>query len=150
VTVLTTAKVGTGLTAVVPIEGVLVPLAVTGLVLGWRRRRARGALAAAALLFTLVQTVALVAAPARTVVPYIYPGAARGTGGRELSDGQVRAAVAAARRCPPRVPYSGVPFLAFIAHRPVPAGQPDGFLPPHSSSLRAVKAQILADTPRCP
>ena len=41
-------------------------------------------------------------------------------------------------------------MIAFVARRPMPAGQPDQFLPFHSTTLTAARARIEAAVPRCP
>jgi hypothetical protein len=150
VTILSTTKIGTILNVVVPVEGVLVPLAVTGAVLAWRSGRVRGLVAGAAVLFVLAQGVALVAEPARTGLPFLYPGATRGNWGRAASSTQIDAQAAAARACPPGVAYSGGPFVAFVAHRTMPADQPDQFLTEQSSTLHSVLLRMQAVTARCP
>jgi hypothetical protein len=48
------------------------------------------------------------------------------------------------------VAFSGHPLIAFVADRPMPAGQPDQYLPFHSTKLTGVRARIEADVPRCP
>lgn len=111
----------------------------------------RGALRAvvvAGLAFTLAQTASLLAT-SPTATPFLYPTSERGAWGRVADGEQVRAEVARAEACPPGVPYSGPPFVAFLAHRAMPAGQPDQFLPAHSSRLADVARAIEADQPRC-
>jgi hypothetical protein len=50
----------------------------------------------------------------------------------------------------PDAPYSGPPYLAFLAHRRMPGGQPDGFLPRHSPAFKEELAEVTADQPLCP
>ncbi|MDQ6776441.1 MAG: hypothetical protein M3071_09555, partial [Actinomycetota bacterium] len=67
-----------------------------------------------------------------------------------LSPAAVDNAVAAARRCPPGLAYSGAPFIAFLADRRMPGDQPDVFIV-GSAPLNAPFARRAdADTPRCP
>jgi hypothetical protein len=61
---------------------------------------------------------------------------------------QLSAAVAAARRCPPGVPFGGAPLIAFAAGRQMAAGQPDQFIVSHARVLRSVQAEV-ARTPVC-
>jgi hypothetical protein len=136
-TVLTISKLGTALNILVPVEAALVPAALAG---RWR----------IGIAFVLIQTAALVAFPARTVVPFIYPLSERGAWGREAGSAEVRRLAAAARACPPGVAYSGAPFIAFVAHRRPPGGQPDLFLVPSSPTLARERRAIEADRERCP
>lgn len=147
-TVLTTAKQGTGLNVLVPVEAALVPVAAAGCALVAQIRGRVVALGGVA--FTLAQSGALIAIPRDTVTPFIYPTSERGAWGRLLTGQQVEAAAAVARACPPGVAFSGPPLLAFVAHRPPPGGQPDGFLTVRSPTLAGVAAAIAADPRRCP
>jgi hypothetical protein len=70
--------------------------------------------------------------------------------GYELSEAQVERAVAAARRCPADAPYSGSPFVAFVADREVPAGQPDRFIVGEADVHSERRAEIARDGPLCP
>jgi hypothetical protein len=149
-TLLSVVKQGTGLAALIPLECTLVPLALAGAV--WAVR-GRGALAVAgvavALAFTYAQTVSLLAS-AETTAPFVYPLGERGAWGREASGAEVQRLVAAARACGAGVPYSGAPFVAFIARRRMPGNQPDQFLPLNSSTLEDVGARMNAERRRCP
>jgi hypothetical protein len=149
-TLVSVTKEGTGLTVLVPVEAVLVPLGLAGVVAAARAgARALAAAAAAALVFTVAQTASLLAS-SPTAAPFAYPTAARGAWGRVADEAGVRRQVAAAARCPAGVPYSGPPFYAFLARRPMPDGQPDQFLPAHSPALADVQARITAAARRCP
>lgn len=150
VTFLTNFKEGTGLNITVPVEAALVPLAVSGTVFALRSRQAwlLGGVCAAAWLFTLAQSVSLVASP-RHAEPFLRAGS--GNAWYELmGSSELRAAVAAARRCPDDVPYSGPPLVAFAAGRPMPAGQPDTFIIGHAPTLNAFLVRVNAVTKRCP
>jgi hypothetical protein len=152
-TLATVVKQGTALNVLLPMEAVLLPLALTGAVLAVRAAPAEGALpalaAALALAFTFGQTVSILTADV-TRWPFTLPTAARGAWGRVATDAQVRRQAGRARLCPPGVPYSGPPFIAFVGRRPMPDGQPDQFLPAHSPRLRAVLARMNAEAARCP
>lgn len=141
-TLVSLIKQGTALNVLVPVEAALVPLALTAVA-------ARPVLTAG-IAFVLIQTIALVAAPTRTAVPFIYPGSDRGAWGRNLTETQVRAKARAARDCPAGVASPEVPFVAFVAERPPPGGQPDAFLVPESKTLERELALIQADAARCP
>jgi hypothetical protein len=155
VTFLTNFKEGTGLNITVPVEAALVAPAACGAVFAARAARAGSTRArvpaivcAVGVALTLAQSVSLIASPGHSV-PFLRPFSALAWA--ILLDGsQVRSAVALARTCPAGVPYSGPPLLAFLAGRPMPAGQPDQFIITHSRELSALRARIAA-TPRiCP
>jgi hypothetical protein len=170
VTFLSNFKVGTGLNITVPVESSLVPLAVCGAVFAVRgagaqrtswsapraalhtvashRRRWLAALCTLALVFTVAQSVSLIAAP-HNPIPFLRAFSAPAWE-ILLTGPQLRQAVAAARACPPGEAYGGSPLVAFMAGRRLPADQPDQFLPSHSSTLAAVQAQIAAVRPLCP
>jgi hypothetical protein len=155
VTFLTNFKVGTGLNVTVPVEASLVPLAAIGTVFAFRAGRGATAmparlahgpvlatLCAAGAAFTLAQSVSLIASP-HNPIPFLRAFSAPAWE-ITMTSRQLEAAVAAARACPPGAPSGGPPVIAMIAKRLPPAGQPDGFLPLHSSTLAAVAAQIRA------
>ena len=155
ITFLTNFKTGTGLNVTVPVEASLVPLAVCGTVfaLRWARARARARAAAwrprlaaaiclLGLIFTLAQSVSLIASP-HNPVPFLRAFSAPAWE-ILMTRPQFDATVAAARKCPPGASYGGPPLVAFVAGRRPPAGQPDQFLPTHSVTLAAVAAQIRA------
>lgn len=148
----TMIKNGTGINVAVPIEAALVVLAVPGLVWSFsaapRPRRLVQGVIALGLVLVLAQTVSLFAEP-DDPRPFTRPDAFDSPGTGQQSE-EVRAEVARARRCPAGVAYSGVPYMAFIAERRMPAGQPDGFLTTMSSRLEKVLADVNADQPRCP
>jgi hypothetical protein len=152
-TLASTWKLGTSLNSVVPAETTLVPLAVAGCAWALRetgRRRRLAFLGVLAVAFAVAQGVALVAFPhVHGAHPFLRPGAAPGYG-VTLSADEVDAATRAARSCPAGVPYSGTPIIAFIAHRPLPADQPDQYLAQLAPVLKDVRAAILAVKTRCP
>jgi hypothetical protein len=154
---LSTAKNGTGLNVLAPVETLLVPLAVAGATWGLAAVRARGAhtgrrlagaLAALALLVSVAQGISLLTDP-HAGAPFLRPGLRSGWG-IELTPDQVDAEVAAARRCDPRLASSSSAYVTFLAHRRPPGNQPDGFLPAHARVLASARAEIVADRPLCP
>ncbi len=156
ITFLTNFKQGTGLNITVPVEASLVPLAACGTVFAVRAARDRrdGVTAwaplacAVALLFTAAQTISLFASPQKPI-PFLRAFSAPAWG-VTLTAPQFDATVRAARACPPGQAYGGFPLVALAAGRMLPAGQPDQFLPTHSSTLAAVAAEIAAAHPVCP
>ena len=151
ITLLSMAKNGTGINVVVPVEAALVILAVSGVV--WvleagRERRTLAAFAIAGTVLLAAQTASLFIEPADPR-PFTRPDASGGFG-PTLETSQVEAQVAQARRCDPAVAFSGPPYLAFVAGRRMPGGQPDGFLTAESSRLGDVRARVASDLPVCP
>jgi len=157
VTGVTTTKTGTGLNALVPLEAMLVPLAVVGATLAVRRARAgawtgtRAAVAAGlagALVVAAVQGVALMA-DTKAGFPFLRPfsGPAWGVA---MTEEQVDAAVARARACDPALATSAAPYVAFLAHRRPPGQQPDGFITVRAPVLHDVADEIRGDLPVCP
>ena len=166
-TFLSNFKLGTGLNITVPVEASLVPLATCGTVFAVRaaarraprretaagtvaRRGGHGwpaAVCALAIVFTLAQSISLIASPGNAI-PFERAFSAPAWE-ITLTGAQFEQAVARARTCPPGVPYAGAPLVALAAGRGLPAGQPDEFLPGHSSTLAAVNARILAARPVC-
>ncbi len=165
VTFVTNVKVGTGLNVTVPVEASLVPLAMCGM--AFARRAARGSAAvvgasgarrpgpaatavvcALALAFTLAQSASLIAAPHHPV-PFLRPFSAPAWT-VVLDRTQLRRAVAAARACPAGEAYGGSPLVAMVAHRALPDGQPDQFLPAHAAVLAPIERRITAVTRVCP
>jgi hypothetical protein len=151
----TFVKDGTYLNTLVAAEPVAVALAATGLVWFLEDRsllaaRRRAAAVAAALACTVVA--------AQSAIVLLFPQGPVGFGnpflsrapGYELSEGQVERAAAAARGCPAGAPYSGSPFLAFVADRGVPAGQPDRFIVGEADVHSERRAEIARDGPLCP
>ncbi|RKQ91290.1 hypothetical protein C8N24_1112 [Solirubrobacter pauli] len=143
-TLASNTKDGTGLNVIVPIEAALVPLALAGAALHGRRL-----VPALLLAFTLVQSLSLITTP-RTATPFLYPTSERGAWGIAGDERAVDQGLAQAAACPADVAYSGPPYLAFLADRPMPDGQPDQFLPLHSKHLADVGDAINRVTARCP
>jgi hypothetical protein len=150
-TLASTWKQGTSLNSVIPAEITLVPLALAGCVYALRRaRRGMAALGAVAVAFAVGQGIALVASPdIDGPHPFLRPGSSPGYGITMRRD-EVDAAVSTARRCPSGVPYSGTPFIAFVAGRPMPADQPDQYLAQLASTHREARDAIRAVHTVCP
>jgi hypothetical protein len=144
-------KRGTSLNTLVAPEVMLVVVAVAGCALAFEgRRRGAAALAAAGIAFAVVQGVSLIAVHSvREGHPFLRPGSAPSYG-ITLSAAELDAAVAVARRCPPGVPYSSIPMIAFIADRSLPGDQADRYLVDHAPVLKSARAAIAADRARCP
>ena len=153
-TLLTNLKHGTALNIVAPIELTLLPLAVAGVVAGARARGRRLAVAAVPALgvaFVAAQSISLLASPQSTQAPFLYPTSQPGTWQRGFSQAQVDALAREAAACPPGQPFGGgLSYIAFLAHREMPDGQPDTYLTRDSPTLKDVAAAIDADKPTCP
>jgi hypothetical protein len=152
---LTFLKGGTYLNTLVAVEPVVVTLAAAGLiwffedraVLAARRRLATAVVALACALMA-AQSISLLAAP-ESPLAFGNPFLSRAPG-HELSESEVRFAERAARACPGDVPYSGSPFIAFVADRPVPGGQPDRFIVSEADVHAEFRRAVALDVPRCP
>jgi hypothetical protein len=147
----TIIKPGTGLNVLVPSEPLLAVLAVSGLV--WALRvpalRTRAAIAGAALgALLLAQSASLLADPTNPR-PFHRPLSATPGWKVSHSKSEMRALVAAAERCPPGAVYDGPPLVAFLAHRRVPAGQPDAFIVINAKLHAALRERLLNERPRC-
>lgn len=148
-------KDGTYLNQLAVVEPVAVALAACGLtwfledrlLFGARRRLAAG-MALAACVLVALQSVSLLALP-ESPYPFGNPFLSRAPG-HELSDAEVESAARAARSCPPGAPYSGSPFIAYVADRPLPGGQPDRFIVLESTVHADLREEVLEDGPLCP
>ncbi len=152
----TLLKHGSWLTVMVVAEPPLLCLAACGVsaVLAERerstRRRARvlAAAAAAAVALLAAQAGSLLFAPDDPTVftrPFAASSPARG-----LSDAQVQRAVAEIRRrCPPGTRYSGPPYLAFVAGRPIAGHQPDPFMIENAEKLAHLRRAAREDPRIC-
>ena len=154
VLVLTITKTGTYVNTVALAEPPLVALGVAGSV--WLLRRARDApwrrrglvAVGAAATLAAVQIVSFLVRPMDPglfVRPFSAPAH-----GWTASDAAVRRAVAAARACPPGRPYSGAPYFAFVARRPMPGDEPDQFLLTRTRVGAAALPKVAAASPTCP
>ena len=156
VLVATTFKEGTSLNLIAVIEPAALVLAASGTVALLRHtasRRSAGAIgtraaAATCILLLAGQSASLLLSPsnpelfARPLSALAYQ--------RLLSADEVEAMVERARRCPPGVPYSGVPYIAFMAERPMPGGQPDQFIVARARVHGEKRGAAAVDFPRCP
>jgi hypothetical protein len=128
-------------------EPPLLALAACGATWAWEGTRSRRIVPVLGA-FLIAQSVSLLIDPGD-------PGVARrpfsGYGLQyALSPAAVDRAVAAARRCPPRLAYSGAPFIAFLAHRRPPGDQPDVFIIASAAVNAPFARRADVDTPRCP
>jgi len=152
------AKSGTYLQVVVLLEAPAVALAATTVMCGLRAAAetpsqrpgavAAGVAVTAALGLTAAQSASVLASPTHPRL-LARPWASSGPSW-ELDRGEVAASVRAARACPPDTAYSGQPYVAYVAGRRMPGGQPDQFITAaarvHERFLRAAQA----DRARCP
>ena len=152
--VLTITKTGTYVNTVALAEPPLVALGVAGVVWLWRRapdapRRRLGLVAVgAAAALVAVQIVSFLARPMDPglfVRPFSAPAH-----GWTASDSAVRRAAAATRGCPPGRPYSGAPYFAFVARRPMPGDEPDQFLLTRTRVGAVALPKVAAAPPVCP
>ena len=151
-TLASTWKLGTSLNSTIPAEATLVPLALAGCVFAIRQggRRWGPALGATAVAFAVAQGIALVASPdIDGAHPFLRPGSSPGYGITMFRD-EVDDAVRAAQSCPAGVPYSGTPFIAFVADRPMPADQPDQYLAQLASVHHRARDAIRSVKTVCP
>jgi hypothetical protein len=155
-TLLTNLKHGTALNIVAPIELSLLPLAVAGVVAAARTegsglRLRRVAIPAAALALVAAQSISLLASPQPTEPPFLYPTSQAGTWQRGFDSAQIDTLVRRAAACPSGEPYGGgLSYIAFLAHRDMPDGQPDTYLTHDSPTLKYVAAAIDSAKPTCP
>jgi hypothetical protein len=149
VTFATNFKEGTSLNIVVPVEAVLLPLALTGVALavgeGARLANPRLLAALAGLVLTLVQSASLLSSPTHPV-PFLRPGS-RPAWAVTQTAAQLRANVASARACRADLAYAGPPLVAMLAGRRMPDDQPDQFIT-RTPALRAVRSAMAA-APSC-
>jgi hypothetical protein len=145
----TNLKDGTSLDIAVPVEAVLLPLALAGTALaaGDRVRFANARLVAclAGLLFTFVQAASLVSSPTHPV-PFLRPGSRPAWAVTETA-AQLRVTVGEARACLPYLAFAGAPLVAMLAGRRMPDDQPDQFIT-QAPVLHAVRAAMVA-VPSC-
>ncbi len=149
-TLASVTKVGTSLSVMPPVEALLLPPAVTGAAL-WLEGATlrRMALAAALAAFLLAQSVSLLADPRGGGAVFLRP-LSPPAWGIALTRREVDARVAALRGCPRGWPSSQDPAITFRAHRQMPGGQPDLFLPARAHRLADVARRVADDRQRCP
>ena len=150
----TLTKDGSYLNFLTVVELPATALAAAGV--DWALAAARTSVRGAALRVTVLaclallalQSAALLISPARPV-GFLRPGSGPGHG-RLLSDPEVRALAVAAARCPAGAPFSGEPYIAFVARRPMPAGQPDQFIVFEAAAHERLRRAVEAAPRRCP
>jgi hypothetical protein len=154
----TLVKHGSYLTVAVVAEPPLLCLAATAIVTLLRERvaadtlvrcvRAAELVAMIAVAVGVAQVMSLLLAPANPTLftrPLAHSGPAR-----PLSDGGVRTAAAAIRRCPVATAYGGAPYLAFVAGRGIAGSQPDQFIIEAAPVLARFRAAVRATPAICP
>jgi hypothetical protein len=109
---------------------------------------AAGVATAGALGLTAAQSASVLVSP--TSPGLLERPASRIDLGWPQDDGQVAASVRAARACPPGTAYSGAPYLAFVAGRRMPGGQPDQFITAAAELHARLRRAAQADRARCP
>jgi hypothetical protein len=145
---LTVFKRGSYISVLVVADPPLLALAACGAAWSWQHRRSvRPAVAVLAALLA-GQSLSIFTSPGN---PWLAkrPGAKSGLEWT-ASLATVRQTVALARACPARVPYSGQPYFAFLASRPMPGGQPDLFMLELSPTDHRFAQRAAADRSRCP
>ena len=145
---LTLFKRGSYLNVLVVAEPPLLALAALGAESIWRRGAPLRALAALLGLLLVAQSASILIDPANPPVAR-RPGARSGLA-QVSSPAAVNAAVAATRRCPPAAPYPGAPYIAFLADRTMPGGQPDTFMLRYAPADHAFARRAAGGAPRCP
>jgi hypothetical protein len=142
VTMLSNVKLGTGFNIVVPLEALLVPLAIAGTLAAMRTGRGGTLVVAAAWLLTGAQTLSLMVSP-HDPQPFERPGS-RLTAEVAMTRSQLDRAVLRARACPRGAAYDGPPLIAMLAGRPMPDGQADQFIVPRASVLHSVSEAVAS------
>jgi Glycosyltransferase family 87 len=149
-TLASTTKVGTSLSVMPPVEALLLAPAITGAALWLEGATLRRTVVAVALVaFLLAQSVSLLADPRRGGAVFLRP-LSPPAWGIALTRREVDARVSALQRCPGPLPSSQDPAITFRAHRRMPGGQPDLFLPVRARRLAGVARRVADDRPRCP
>jgi hypothetical protein len=144
---LTLFKRGSYLDVLVVAEPPLLSLAVCGALWAWESLAARWLVILLGALLT-AQSVSLLVAPGDPIIAR-RPLARSGLE-YALSPAAVRHAVAVADRCPPGIPYSGPPYIAFLADRRMPGDQPDLFMIRYAALDAQFARRAAAATARCP
>jgi hypothetical protein len=144
-----TTKVGTALSVMPPVEALL-PLAIAGTAV-WLQGATlrRMAIVAALAAFLLAQSVSLLAESRRGGTVFLRP-LSPPAWGVAFTQREVDARVVALQRCPRAWPSSQDPAITFRAHRRMPGGQPDLFLPVRARRLAGVARRVAEDARRCP
>jgi hypothetical protein len=148
------AKLGSDLNVLAVVEAPGVALAAAGLILLFTGgpvrvplHRAVRAVAVFCAILVVVQSASLVLSPSDPRI-FIRPFS-RLAHERKLSSEQVDQQADRARRCPRGEAYSGDPYVAFIARRPMPGNQPDPFIVANAG-IHATLRRAADAAPRCP
>jgi hypothetical protein len=144
---LTLFKRGSYLNVLVVAEPPLLALAACGAVWAWERGQSRWLVALLGALLAL-ESLSLLINPGDPVIvrrPFARSGLEYAS-----SSSAVDRAVTSARRCPPGSPYSGNPFIAFLADRRMPGNQPDLFIIRYAPIDARFARLASADSKRCP
>lgn len=145
---LTVFKRGSYISVLEVAEPPLLALAACGAIWSWRYwRRLRPLVAALGILLAL-ESISILVSPSD---PWAAkrPGAESGlawTAGPTA----VNSLVSVARRCPPGSAYSGDPYYAFLADRPMPGNQPDLFMLEYARTDATFAGRAASDHRRCP
>ncbi len=145
---LTLFKRGSYIDVLAVAEPPLVVLSAAAVARGWRRCTAAWAVVLLLGALLLAQTVSLLVSPGDPAIA-TRPFARAGLRWTE-SRAAVARSVAAARRCPARLAYSGDPWIAFLADRRMPGEQPDLFILAGAREDRAFALRAAQDRPLCP
>ena len=144
---LTLFKRGSYIDVFVVAEPPLLALAACGATWAWERSRSRWTVCVLGAILAL-QSLSLLVDPGDPAIarrPFASSGLEY-----VLSPAAVNRAVAAARRCPHGLAYSGPPFIAFLADRRMAGNQPDQFMIAHAPLDGSFARRAAADSPRCP
>jgi hypothetical protein len=145
---LTLFKRGSYIDVLIVAEPPLLALAAIGGAALWRGGAPARVAVTLVVLVLAAQSVSIILDPSNPPIAR-RPGASSGLA-ETSSPAQVDAAVAAARRCPAGRAYSGTPYIAFLAGRGMPAGQPDTFMLANAPADGAFARRAAADASRCP
>lgn len=145
---LTVLKRGSYINVLAVAEPALLSLAAYGAMRCWRRGPPWRVLAVALGCMLALQSVSLLTSPDN---PWAAkrPGAQSGLSWTS-SPAQVDRAVGRARDCPGGVAYSGSPYVAFLAKRRMPGGQPDVFMLRYAHADNRFASLAASDRRRCP
>jgi hypothetical protein len=145
---LTALKRGSYINVLAVAEPALLSLAAYGAVRCWRLGLRWRLLTVALGCLLALQSLSLLTSPDN---PWAAkrPGAQSGLSWTS-SPTQVDREVARARDCPGGVAYSGTPYVAFLAKRRMPGGQPDVFMLRYARADSRFASLAASDRPRCP
>ncbi len=145
---LTVIKRGSYINVMVVAEPPLLVLSVCGAAQAWRQRASWRPIVVAPAVLLAAQSLSLLSSPGDPWAakrPFAQSGL-----NWSASPAAVQKAVAAARRCPGSIAYSGAPYFAFLAARRMPGNQPDLFMIDNAPADARFAQQAARDKPRCP